>query len=433
MHYISTRNADHAVQLGEAIVRGIAPDGGLYIPREFPHFTARQFEGDVDLAQIGATLLAPFAAGDPLADELPAICKEAFDFPAPLANLPNAPAPLSVLELFHGPTSAFKDFGARFLAACLQRIRREQRRKLTILVATSGDTGGAVAAAFHGKPGVDVAVLYPQGRVSDRQAQQLACWGGNVRTFAVRGSFDDCQRMVKEAFADPALAETHQLSSANSINIGRLLPQMVYFAQAGLQLWRESGRRANFIVPTGNLGNALACIWARHVGVPIGEIVLATNANQSITEYLRTGEWAPRPSVATLATAMDVGDPSNMERLRVLHPDFEELQGQIGASSVDDIEIRGTIRRDSHELDRLWCPHSATAAKVFRRLLARGARGHWVIVATAHPAKFNEIVEAQTGRQAPVPDSLARLLALPRQETELDPTLEALRAELQKN
>jgi threonine synthase len=433
MHYISTRKADHAVTLGEAIARGLAPDGGLYVPQEFPHFTARQFENDFELPQLGTRLLAPFAAGDPLAEELPAICNEAFDFPAPLATLPNAPAPLSVLELFHGPTGAFKDFGARFLAACMERIQRGQRRKLTILVATSGDTGSAVAAAFHGKPWVDVAVLYPKGKVSDRQAQQLACWGGNVRTFAVNGTFDDCQRVVKEAFADPALAETHQLSSANSINVGRLLPQMVYFAKAGLELWRESGRRANFIVPTGNLGNALACIWARHVGVPIGEIVLATNANQSITEYLRTGEWAPRPSVATLANAMDVGNPSNMERLRALHPDFEELQGQIGASSVDDIEIRGTIRRDSHELDRLWCPHSATAAKVFRRLLARGARGHWVIVATAHPAKFNEIVEAQTGREAPVPESLARLLALPRQETELDPTLEALRGELQKN
>ena len=433
MHYISTRKADHAVTLGEAIARGLAPDGGLYVPQEFPHFTARQFENDFELPQLGTRLLAPFAAGDPLADELPAICNEAFDFPAPLATLPNAPAPLSVLELFHGPTGAFKDFGARFLAACMERIQRGQRRKLTILVATSGDTGSAVAAAFHGKPWVDVAVLYPKGKVSDRQAQQLACWGGNVRTFAVNGTFDDCQRVVKEAFADPALAETHQLSSANSINVGRLLPQMVYFAKAGLELWRESGRRANFIVPTGNLGNALACIWARHVGVPIGEIVLATNANQSITEYLRTGEWAPRPSVATLANAMDVGNPSNMERLRALHPDFEELQGQIGASSVDDIEIRGTIRRDSHELDRLWCPHSATAAKVFRRLLARGARGHWVIVATAHPAKFNEIVEAQTGREAPVPESLARLLALPRQETELEPTLEALRGELQKN
>ncbi|HEX7116724.1 MAG TPA: threonine synthase [Steroidobacter sp.] len=430
MYYTSTRNADHRVRLGAAIAQGIAPDGGLYIPERFPHFTPVGLDGDTALPAIGARLLAPFAEGDPLAEELPAICKEAFNFPAPVIDIDRAPAPLSVLELFHGPTCAFKDFGARFLASCLERIHRGQKRKLTILVATSGDTGAAVAAAFHNRPWVEVIVLYPKGLVSPRQAHQLACWGGNVRTFAVRGTFDDCQRMVKEAFLDPALSETRQLSSANSINIGRLLPQMVYYAKAGLELWRETGRRANFIIPTGNLGNALACIWARHIGVPIGEIVLATNANQSITEFLRTGEWQPRPSIPTLASAMDVGNPSNMERLRALHPDFEELQEQIGASSVDDIEIRGTIRRDSHELDRLWCPHTATAAKVFRRLLARGARGHWVVVATAHPAKFNEVVEAQTGREVPIPPSLAELLARPRQESELDPTLEALRAAL---
>jgi threonine synthase len=397
MQYVSTRDPQQRATLSAAIARGIAPDGGLYIPERFPHLVPRTF-----------------------------------DFPAPLVSLEQAPAPVSVLELFHGPTCAFKDFGARFLAACLERIPHNARRKLTILVATSGDTGAAVAAAFHNRPGCEVIVLYPQGLVSERQAQQLACWGGNVRTFAVRGSFDDCQRVVKEAFLDPALAETHQLSSANSINIGRLLPQMSYYAQAGLELWRESGRRANFIIPTGNLGNALACLWARHIGAPIGEVVLATNANQAITEFLRTGEWAPRPSVATLASAMDVGAPSNMERLRLLHPQFEELEMQIGASSVDDIEIRATIRRDAHELDRLWCPHTATAAKVFRRLLARGARGHWVIVATAHPAKFNAIVQQQTGREPPLPPNLAKLMALPRQETELEPTLAALRAQMQK-
>ena len=432
MHYVSTRDPQHRVTLSQALARGIAPDGGLYVPEEFPHFTPGRFEGLEELSDIGERLLVPFFADDPLASELGAICREAFDFPAPLVHLDNAPAPVSVLELFHGPTCAFKDFGARFLAACLERIRRPERRKLTILVATSGDTGGAVAAAFHNRPWVEVAVLYPKGLVSERQAQQLACWGGNVRTFAVNGSFDDCQRIVKEAFLDPAFAETHQLSSANSINVGRLLPQMIYYAKAGLELWRASGRRANFIIPAGNLGNSLAALWARHVGLPIGEIVLATNANQAITEYLRTGEWAPRPSIPTLASAMDVGDPSNMERLRNLHPDFEELQSQIGASSVDDIEIRATIRRDSHELDQLWCPHTATAAKVFRRLLARGARGHWVIVSTAHPAKFNEIVEQHAGREAPIPPSLAKLLSLPRQETELAPTLQALRAEMQK-
>lgn len=431
MHYISTRDASHQASLSEAIARGIAPDGGLYVPGDFPHFNTRQFDGVTELPEIGARLLAPFAEGDPLAPELDAICREAFNFPAPLVTLDQAPAPASVLELFHGPTCAFKDFGARFLAACLERIRRNEPRKLTILVATSGDTGGAVAAAFHNKPWVEVAVLYPKGLVSDRQAQQLSCWGGNVRTFAVDGSFDDCQRMVKEAFLDPSLKESHQLSSANSINIGRLLPQMVYYAKSSLELWRELGRRPNYIIPTGNLGNAMACVWARHVGLPIGEIVLATNANQTVTDFLRSGDWQPRASVPTLASAMDVGNPSNMERLRSLHADFEELQGQVGASSVDDIEIRGTLRRDSHELDRIWCPHTATAAKVYRRMLSRGARGHWVIVSTAHPAKFNDIVEPQTGREVPVPQALATLLSLPRQETELEPSLQALRTQLQ--
>jgi threonine synthase len=432
MHYISTRNPQYRAVLGEAIAQGIAPDGGLYVPESFPHFLPRQFDGQGDLAQIGERLIAPFASGDAvLAEELGAICKAAFDFPAPLESIQDAPAPTWVLELFHGPTSAFKDFGARFLAECLERLRRGASKRLTVLVATSGDTGGAVAAAFHGRPWVNVVVLYPKGLVSQRQAQQLACWGGNVQTFAVRGTFDDCQRMVKEAFLDHGLAQTHQLSSANSINVGRLLPQMVYYAKAGLELWRQNGRRANFIIPAGNLGNSLACIWARHIGLPIGEVVLATNANQTVNEFLRTGEWLPRPSVATLASAMDVGNPSNMERLRSLHPDFEELQGQIGVSSVDDIEIRATIRRDSHELGHVWCPHTATAAKVFRRLLARGARGDWVIVSTAHPAKFNDIVEPQIGRTVEVPADLARLLALPRQETELEPSLSALRTQLQ--
>jgi threonine synthase len=431
-YFTSTRSSQHKVSLSQAIVHGIAPDGGLYVPETFPHFVPHDFAADASLPQLANQLISPFAAGDALASQMEAITKAAFNFPAPLVPLPQAPAPVSVLELFHGPTAAFKDFGARFLAECMTRIPRKSDKRLTILVATSGDTGGAVAAAFHNKPGIDVAVLYPAGLVSQRQAQQLACWGGNVRTFRVAGTFDDCQRMVKEAFADPALSETHELTSANSINVGRLLPQMVYYAKASLELWKQTGKRPNFIIPAGNLGNALAAIWARHVGLPLGEIVLATNANQTICEYLRTGDWQPRASVATLASAMDVGNPSNMERLRSLHPDFAELQAQLGASSVDDIEIRATIRRDAHELSQIWCPHTATAAKVFRRLLSRGARGHWVIVSTAHPAKFNDVVEPQIGRQVPVPPELARLLDLPRQETDLAPTLSALRTGLQQ-
>lgn len=433
MLYTSTRNSQHRVCLSEAIVQGIAPDGGLYVPESFPSFVPHDFDANATLPQIGERLLAPFAAGDALFEQLGAITREAFNFPAPLVALPVAPATASVLELFHGPTAAFKDFGARFLAGCMERLPRRSTKQLTILVATSGDTGSAVAAAFHRKPAIEVAVLYPKGRVSQRQAQQLGCWGDNVRTLRVSGSFDDCQRMVKEAFLDAALAQTHELSSANSINVGRLLPQMVYYAKASLEIWRQTGKRPNFIIPAGNLGNALAALWARHAGLPIGEIALATNANQAIGDFLRTGEWTPRASIATLASAMDVGNPSNMERLRALHPDFEELQSQLRVSSVDDIEIRGTIRRDAHELSRIWCPHSATAAKVFRRLVSRGARGHWVIVATAHPAKFNEIVEAQIGREIPVPPALARLLALSCRQTDIDPTLAALRSELQQS
>ena len=433
MHYTSTRNSQHRVTLSQAIAQGMAPDGGLYVPESFPHVAPHDFPASASVPALAEQLIAPFAAGDLLAEHLGAIVREAFDFPVPLVPLDAAPSPASVLELFHGPTAAFKDFGARFLAASMQRIPRHSNKRLTILVATSGDTGGAVAAAFHRKPGIDVAVLYPKGLVSQRQAQQLACWGDNVRTFSVRGTFDDCQRMVKEAFADAELAATHELTSANSINVGRLLPQMVYYAKASLALWRESGKRPNFVIPAGNLGNSLAAIWARHIGLPIGEIVLATNANQTIADFLDSGEWRPRPSVATLASAMDVGNPSNMERLRALHPDFAELQAQVGASSVDDIEIRNTIRRDAHELSQIWCPHTATAAKVYRRLISRGARGHWVIVSTAHPAKFNDIVEPQIGRAVPIPPELAKLLDLPRQETEIDTTLAALRTGLQQS
>jgi threonine synthase len=342
-------------------------------------------------------------------------------------DVPGAPGPLSVLELFHGPTAAFKDFGARFLAASLERIPRADPRRLTILVATSGDTGGAVAAAFHRRPWVDVVVLYPKGLVSPRQEKQLACWGGNVRTLSVRGTFDDCQRLVKEAFVDADLARSVLLSSANSINVGRLLPQMVYYARTSLELWRRDGRAPNYIVPTGNLGNVAACLWAREMGLPVGEIVLATNANVAVPDFLRTGDWQPRPSVATLASAMDVGNPSNMERLRWLFGDVGTLRAKFSAASVDDDQIRAAIRRDYVEWNQVWCPHTATAAHVYRELPAHRRAERWVLVATAHPAKFNDVVEPLIGREVQVPAALADLLALPSIQTEVAPRLDELR------
>jgi threonine synthase len=340
-----------------------------------------------------------------------------------------------VLELVHGPTAAFKDFGARFLAACMGRLRKPGQRPLTILVATSGDTGGAVAAAFQGRPGIEVAVLFPKGLVSPTQERQLTCWGGNVKSFAVRGTFDDCQKLVKEAFLDPQLRSQTELSSANSINLGRLLPQAVYYAATSLGVWRQYGEPASFVVPSGNLGNVAACIWARKVGLPIGEIVLAHNANRTVPDYLDTGDWQPRPSIATLASAMDVGNPSNMERLRALFPDVRDMRDAVSAFTVNDEAIRARIRAGFTEFGQVWCPHTATAAEAFDRLCSArhgmpNQKGRWVVVATAHPAKFREIVEPLIGRTIPVPETLAKLFARPAECTEIDADLGALRAAL---
>jgi threonine synthase len=430
MQYVSTRTAVEVASLSTALARGLAPDGGLYVPERFPLSTGADFAGLASLPAIATRLLAPFFASDTLAPELTAIVTEAFDFPVPIVAL-ELRDDVAVLELFHGPTAAFKDFGARFLAACLARVPHDPRRPLTILVATSGDTGGAVAAAFHRRPGIEVVVLYPRGLVSPRQEQQLTCWDGNVRALSVAGTFDDCQRLVKAAFADPMLATHRELSSANSINVGRLLPQACYYAYASLATWRRTGALANFIVPSGNLGNALAAVWARRVGLPIGDIVLAFNANRAVPDYLASGEWQPRASVATLASAMDVGNPSNLERLRHLHPEWRELAAAVSAVTVSDDEIRARIKLDRARLGQTWCPHTATAAEAYSRLdAARRVAGPWLLVATAHPAKFPETVEPLIGAPVPVPPALERLLALPSRVTGIPASLDALAAVL---
>ncbi len=431
MRFVSTRGAPGAVTLSQAVRAGIAPDGGLYVPEALPRLAPADFEGARTLQEIAVRWLAPFAEGDALAPRLGEVVADAFNFPAPLRRIAAEPRPVSVLELFHGPTAAFKDFGARFLAACLERQPHDPDRPVTILVATSGDTGGAVAAAFHGRPWARVVVLYPKGLVSPRQEKQLTCWGGNVRALSVQGTFDDCQRLVKEAFADGALRERFELSSANSINIGRLLPQAAYYAAASLERFRADAAAPAFVVPSGNLGNVLACLWARTAGLPIADIELAHNANRTVPEFLGSGEWRPRPSVATLASAMDVGNPSNMERLRHLHPDWRALAGTLRAHAVSDEAIRAAIRRDFREWGETWCPHTATAAQVWRELseARRGGR-HWVLVATAHPAKFESIVEPLIGRTVEIPPALAELLDRPSQADEIDASLPALRRAL---
>lgn len=426
MRYLSTRGSHETDFIG-AVSRGLAPDGCLYVPEALPRFNPADLRGD-GLDEIGLQLLAPFVAGSDMADDLESLCSQAFNFPVPLEAVDKGRGPLWVLEVFHGPTAAFKDVGARFLAAVMERalpaLAPEDTRPLTILVATSGDTGGAVAAAFHARRGMRVGVLFPAGQVSPRQKHQLTCWTGNVRSFEVNGTFDDCQTLVKSAFTDRALNVRHRLSAANSINLGRLLPQVVYHAAASLRHWRAEHRPANFIVPTGNLGNAMACIWARAMGMPIGDIILATNANRVLPEFLATGDWQPRPSIQTLASAMDVGNPSNMERLRHLLPDFAELRGAVEAYPVGDEEIRQQIGTDFQHLGRVWCPHTATGFNVYDHLpLPRCTDASWIVVATAHPAKFDNIVEPAAGTSVAVPPALASLLELPTRWESIDPDL----------
>lgn len=433
MQFRSTRGAAERVDFSTALLRGLAPDGGLYVPLEWPTFSPADFAGAASLAEVGERLLAPFVADDRLQASIKEIVRDAFDFPAPLREVQGTPPgeALFVLELFQGPTAAFKDFGARFLAACFQRLRDPAAPTLNILVATSGDTGGAVAAAFHRRPGMAVTVLFPKGLVSPTQQRQLTCWGDNVHSFAVRGTFDDCQRMVKEAFVDERLRTHQHLSSANSINLGRLLPQAVYYAATSLAFWRQHGTELSFIIPSGNLGNAVACIWARKMGLPIGEILLAHNANRTVPDYLASGEWHPRPSAATLASAMDVGNPSNMERLRDLFPDVVELRARVSASSVDDASIESRVRADFARFKEIWCPHTAVAAEVWAQLpTADRAARPWCVVATASPAKFPEIVEPLIGGKVPVPASLAELLGRPSRFGEIGASLDELRAAL---
>ncbi|MHA6206214.1 threonine synthase [Dyella soli] len=425
--YRSTRGNSPAARIDEVIAAGLAPDGGLYVPEALPRLDASAFDPHGSLADTAATLLAPFFAGNPLADALPAICRDALDFPVPLRVLPHH-QDASVLELFHGPSAAFKDVGARFLAACFRRLRPAGAAPLTILVATSGDTGAAVAAAFHRQPGVNVVILYPDGLVSPRQAHQLGCFGDNVKALRVAGRFDDCQQMVKAALRDVKLQVQLPLSSANSISLGRLLPQMSYYAHAALGWWRRHRTPLNFIVPTGNLGNALACLWVREIGLPVGEIRLACNANATLSDYFDGDPYTPRAAVATLANAMDVGAPSNFERLRWTFPHDYELRMQLHADSVDDETIRETIVRHASIHGELFCPHTATAVHLLDGMQGSGHALPWAVVATAHPAKFDSVVEPLVGRRIDVPPALAAMLQRPAGAEPLAASDAALRA-----
>jgi threonine synthase len=416
MRYFSTRDQAPAVGLSEAIRNGAAPDGGLYLPASIPAVAP---DSALPLPDFAAAMLAPFFAGDPLAEALPDICAEAFDFPLPVVTPDPARPELRALELFHGPTGAFKDFGARFLTACFDRLGAP----LTILVATSGDTGGAVGCAAEGRANLRALILYPKGRVSPFQALQLGCWAPPVQALEVDGNFDDCQRLVKAAFADPDLSARHQLTSANSINIGRLLPQMAYLGWAASRVHAETGVKPGLVVPTGNLGQGFAAVYARAMGLPIGPIRFVTNANRTLGDWAASGVYEPRAVIATIANAMDVGAPSNFERLAALGYQL----GMFTVERAEDDEIRARIVADYAASGYVWCPHSAAAAEAYARLDAKArAERTWLLCATAHPYKFAEIVEPLIGERLVPPPALAAILGRTANVLQVPPASAAL-------
>jgi threonine synthase len=430
MRLVSTRGATEAVGFCDAVRVGSPADGGLYTFARLPPF------GDVEalLALSWRTRCSEILArllGDEFdRGETDTLSAEAFDFPVPLVEVERD---LFALELFHGPTLAFKDFGARFLAGVLALLRRRGQMAplTTILVATSGDTGAAVAEAFWRRPGFRVFVLYPSGRVSALQERQFATLGANVESLAVEGGFDDCQTLAKACLSDRALARECGLTSANSINAARVLAQVLYYFEAVAAVRAAGVRGAPTIsVPSGNFGNLCAGLMARALGLPVAAFVAATNANRTVPDYLETGVYRPRASVATLSSAMDVGAPSNWERIESLFDGrIEALRSVLRWASVDDVRTRATLH-DLHALGYAADPHSAVAYRALRDGLGRGETG--VFLATAHPAKFRDVLEPLLDVAIPLPPPLAGALERPLQVQPFPNDVEALKARLRR-
>ncbi len=391
MKYISTDTTNVQVGFKEAVLKGLAPGGGLFVPETIPQVDAA-FISNLDtlsIQDIGFRMLHPFVSDDLSDAQLRSVIDHTFQFDIPIKQI--GETDLHVLELFHGPTWAFKDVGARFLAGCLSQWT-EQTKETIILVATSGDTGGAVANGFYHQPGIKVVILYPKGKVSPLQEMQIAGMGGNIIALSVDGSFDDCQHMVKSAFSDQVLRSTVNITSANSINIARWLPQMIFYAIA----WREIQSQrieSKLCIPSGNYGNIAAAFLMHDMGLTFKEILAAHNANDTIPRFLLSGDYAPSGTISTLANAMDVNDPSNFVRLRyLLQHQYRSRLTSFRAESVSDRQILEAIRDawDNHQY--LLDPHTATA---WHMLKENGGKG--IIVATAHPYKFEEVIVKALG------------------------------------
>jgi len=414
MKFRSTLRRSPEVSLHEAVLHGSAPDGGLFMPVEIPR------AGDAFLEKLPGMPFHEIArevGGLFCADEVPPqvlrkIVTDAFDFPVPLVALDER---LHILELFHGPTLAFKDFGARFMARLMAYFVQETGKKLTVIVATSGDTGSAVAQAFLGVPGIRVVILYPAGRVSAAQEKQLTTLGQNITALELAGSFDDCQRLAKQALVDPTITEKITLTSANSINIGRLIPQSFYYFAAIAQL-KPSGAPAVFSVPSGNFGNLTGGLLAKRMGLRVEQFVAATNANDVFPEFLQSGALIPRASRHTISNAMDVGNPSNFARIADLYDnDLQAIRRDIWGCSFSDEEtlrvMHDVEQRHGYVLD----PHTAVGVLGWQKFAKENPRvSRGIVLATAHPAKFAETVARATGLRPEMPARLAAFLDRPK-------------------
>ncbi len=408
MKLYSTNNHDHLVDLQEAVFKGLPEDNGLYMPLNIPvlsdsFISALPNLSFVDIAfEVCKNLLGDFIP----TNDLKNIIEQSINFPAPVVQLDDS---VGILELFHGPSLAFKDFGARFMAQLMSYFNRGNDRELVILVATSGDTGGAVAAGFLNTPGIKVVILYPSGKVSPLQEKQLTALGGNITALEVDGSFDDCQALVKKAFLDLELRKQIRLSSANSINIARLIPQSFYYFEAYKQVV-QTGKKVVFSVPSGNFGNLTAGLFAKRMGLPIHHFIAATNANKVVPDYLSNGKFVPQSSIPTISNAMDVGNPSNFARMLDLYcSTWNIMKEDISGYSYSDIENRKGIKAVFDQYQYTIDPHGALGYLAFEEYKASNPDTFGIILETAHPSKFNLEVEKITNQVVDIPERLATL------------------------
>jgi threonine synthase len=411
MRFYSTKNQKLRVSLKQAVFDGLAEDGGLYMPEKLPKMTSAFFKKlpRLSFKEAALELSLKLLEKDVPKKQIKNIVDKAFTFNAPLKKLDEN---IFCLELFHGPTLAFKDFGARFMAHLVSWLAKDMKQNITILVATSGDTGSAVASGFFNVPNIQVIILYPKRKVSPLQEKQLTTWGRNITTLEISGTFDDCQKLVKQAFKDRELKKRFLLSSANSINIARLIPQTFYYFH-GFGQCKNKKLPTVFSVPSGNFGNLTAGLFAKKMGLPVSRFVASTNVNNVVPKYLKTGFYKPRPSRKTLSNSMDVGNPSNFSRIVNLYGgNLDEIRKDLFGTSFNDAETKAAIKLVLKNYNYLLDPHGAVGYLGLRKYLSEvKERVNGIFLATAHPAKFQKTVETIIGKKVKLPKRLRRFAA----------------------